>query len=122
MDHDDPLKVLEAARLFGELCVDIAQSLPRRAPARLRTQLAEAAQAVSDLLAEGLGRGTVAEKIHYSRMAKGSLEESQNDLVRCIRRRLIEKKSFYRPWNLSIAVDRMIVGLIAHFEQDLEGE
>ena len=116
-------KVVEAARQFGEQCVDIAQSLPRRAPTRRRSQLAEAGQAVSDILVEGLGRGSIAEKIHYARMANGSLEECQNYLRRCVNRQLIDKKRFYRAWNLSMVVSRMLAAFIEYldYQQD-EGE
>jgi four helix bundle protein len=118
MPSEDPLRVLEAARLYGEQCVRIAHDLPRHAPAGLRRQLAEAAQSVSDLLAEGLGRGTVADKIRYSVMSKGELEESQNQLRRCIRLRLIERKVFYKPWNLSVVINRMLEGLLAHLRAE----
>ena len=118
MAAEDPLRVLEAARLYGEQCAKIAHDLPPRAPAGLRGQLAKAAQSVSDLLAEGLGRGTVADKIRYSVMSKGELEESQNQLRRCMRLRLIEDKVFYNPWNLSVVINRMLERLLAHFRAD----
>ena len=114
MASEDPLRVLEAARLYGEYCVKIAHALPRRAPADLRSQLAKAAQSVSDLLAEGLGRGTVGDKIRYGQMSKGELEESQNQLRRCVRLGLIEDKVFYKPWNLSVVIVRMLDGLLAN--------
>ena len=114
MDSNDPLRVLDAARLYGEHCVKIAHDLPRRAPAGLRRQLTKAAQSVSDLLAEGFGRATVAEKIHYCLMSKGELEESQNQLRRCIRLGLIHEKTFYKSWNLAVVINRMEDGLIAH--------
>lgn len=122
MSETERLKVIEAARLFGEQCVDIAQRLPRRAPAGLRTQLAEAGQAVGDLLAEGFGRGTPAEKIHYSQLANGSLEESQNQLRRCLDRRLIDAKTFFKVWNLSVVISRMTSALIERFEHQLEAQ
>jgi four helix bundle protein len=118
MGSDDPLRVLEAARLYGEHCIKIAQDLPRHAPAGLRRQLAKAAQAVSDLLAEGLGRTTVAEKIRYCHMSKGELEESQNQLRRCVRLGLVPEKAFYKSWNLSVVVNRMEDGLIAHLREE----
>jgi len=117
MDSDDPLRLLDAARLYGEHCAKIAHDLPSRAPAGLRSQLAKAAQSVSDLLAEGFGRGTVAEKIRYCRMSKGELEESQNQLRRCIRLGLIHEKVFYKSWNLSVVINRMEDGLIAHLQE-----
>jgi len=121
MDEErERLKVIEAARLFGELCVDIAQRLPRHAPVSLRTQLARSSQSISDLIAEGFGRGTPAEIIHYNEMAGGSLAESQNQLRRCVNRRLIDKKTFFRPWNLSVAISRMLEGLTMYFEGKLD--
>ena len=118
MDSDDPLRVLAAARLYGEHCVRIAHELPRRAPPGLRGQLAKAAQSVSDLLAEGFGRGTVTEKIRYCLMSKGELEESQNQLRRCIRLRLIPEKEFYKSWNLAVVINRMEESLIARLRRD----
>ena len=118
MAGNDPLRLLQAAELYAELCLNLAQALPKHAPPRLRVQLAESAQAVSDLLAEGLGRGTPRERIHYSRMATGSLEESQVQLRRCINRRLTEKKLFFRAWNLSVTLGKMIDGFIATIPND----
>ena len=117
MDSGNPLRLLEAAQLYGEHCVKIAHELPRRAPAGLRRQLAKAAQSVSDLLAEGLGRGGVADKIRYCEMSKGELEESQNQLRRCMRLGLIDKKAFYKTWNLAVVVSRMEDGLIARLQE-----
>ena len=92
--------------------------MPRRAPAGLRRQLVKAAQSVSDLLAEGFGRGTVTEKIRYLRMSKGELEESQNQLRRCIRLGLIQEKAFYKSWNLAVVINRMEETLIAQLRGD----
>ena len=117
MDSGDPLRVLEAARLYAEHCVKLAHDLPRSAPAGLRGQLAKAAQSVSDLLAEGFGRGTVTEKIRYCFMSKGELEESRNQLRRCMKLGLIHEKEFYKSWNLAVVIDRMEDGLIAHLRE-----
>ena len=118
MASDDPLRLLDAARLYGEQCVKIAHDLPRRAPADLRRQLAKAAQSVSDLLAEGFGRRTVAEKIRYCLLSQGELEESQNQLRRCIRLGLIAEKAFYKSWNLAVVINRMEDGLLAHLRKE----
>ena len=108
MADRERLKVLDAARRYGDRCIDVAQSLPRSAPTGLRTQLIESAQAVSRILAEGFGRLTNSEKIHYSQMANGSLEESQDCLRRCVNRGLIDRKTFYELWHLSVAISRML--------------
>ena len=69
MAEGDRLRVMDAARRYEDECIVVALSLPRRAPSGLRGQFAEAAQAVSRILAEGFGSLTNAEKIHYSQMA-----------------------------------------------------
>jgi len=55
---------------------ELARHLPRRAGSKLRADLIETSRSISANIAEGFGRGPTAEKIHYSRMANGSLEES----------------------------------------------
>jgi len=116
MKEREPLRVIEAARLFGERVVDLVNHLSRKAPSGLRGQLVEAAQAVSGLLAKGFGRGTKPEKIHYSRMANSSLEESQNYLRQCVNTHLIDRRTFFRAWNLSVVTSHMILNLIAYLE------
>ncbi|HEY2375507.1 MAG TPA: four helix bundle protein [Gemmatimonadaceae bacterium] len=117
MDDRDPLRVVDAARQFGQMVIEMTQGFPRGSPSRLRAQLSEAAQSISALLAEGLGRGTAAEKIRYSRMANGSLEESQDFLRKCVNLHLIDRKTFFRLWNFSVAISRMILSLIDYFER-----
>ena len=116
MKDGDPLRVIDAARQFGQLVADATQRLPRRAPSGLRRQLNESAQAVSALLSEGFGRLTNGEKVHYSRMARGSVEESQDHLRKCINLKLIDRKTFYRLWNLSVVISRMLLSLIEYYE------
>ena len=118
MSGSDPLRVMEAAREYGLQVAELTSRLPRRAPSGLRSQLVEAAQAVGGILAEGFGRGSTAERIHYSQMANGSLEESQYYLRQLINLGLIERKDFYKLWNLSVAISRMLLSLIARLERD----
>lgn len=118
MSRNNPLRVMEAARDYGLQVMELTTRLPRRAPSGLRGQLADAARAVGGLLAEGFGRGSTSERIHYSQMANGSLEESQYYLRQLINLRLIERKVFYKLWNLSVTISRMLVSLIARLERD----
>jgi len=117
MGERERLKVLDAAQQFGVLVVELTKSFRRGAPSGLRSQLVAAAMAVSGLLAEGFGRKSVAEIIHYSHMANGSLEECQNYLRECVNLRLIDKKTFYRAWNLSVATSKMLIALIETYER-----
>lgn len=49
-----------------------------------------------------------------------STRESQNQLRRCLYRKLIERKTFYRSWNLSVAIDNMLSALIDFIERRRE--
>lgn len=117
MSGNDPLRVMEAAREYGLRVAELTSRLPRRAPSGLRAQLVEAAMAVGGILAEGFGRRTTAERIHYSQMANGSLEESQYYLRQLVNLDLIERKDFYKLWNLSVVISRMLVSLIASLQR-----
>ena len=94
----------------------IAKDLPRSSPADLRRQLAKAALSVPSNIAEGAGRGTPADRLHYFHMARGSLEEVQNDLRICVNTSLIDRTTFFSVWNRSVVVSRMLAKLIARLE------
>ena len=110
------LKVWEAARALAERVGIITKDLPRSSPAGLRRQLAEAALSVPSNIAEGAGRGTPADTLHYFHMARASLEEVQNDLRICVNSSLIDRATFFSVWNRSVVVSRMLAKLIARLE------
>jgi four helix bundle protein len=117
MGKADGVRAGEAARELAEMILEIARKLPPRAPAALRSQMTAAALSVSANLAEGFARGTPREKIQFSRIASGSLAETQSYLKVCINERFMDEKTFYRPWNRSVVVARMIARLIAKLER-----
>ena len=121
MKEHETLKVLEAARQYALHVMELAQRLPKHAPAELRAQLVESARSVGANIAEGFGRGTMTEKIHYSRIANGSLEESQEHLRECVNTHLIDPAEFRKPWNLSVVTARMLTSLIERLERRKTG-
>jgi four helix bundle protein len=118
MDRRERLKVLQAARQFSERVQEMIRHLPRRAAPGLRLQFAEAARSIGANIAEGFGRGTKPEELHFLRMANGSLEESQGYLKECINGCLIRRDAFFREWNLSIAISKMLARLIEQREAE----
>ena len=116
MNDNDGFRLLQAAAEFRDRVIELVMGLPRRAPAGLRTQLAKAARSVSSNIAEGFGRGTPGEILHFLRMANGSLEEAQEELRECINAKLIERKIFYREWNRSVVIGKMLDRHIAKHE------
>ena len=120
MRKHKPLRVLQAARQYSDLIIELSARLPARGPAGLRAQLVDAARSVSASISEGFGRGSDTEKIHYTVMANGSLEETQDYLRKYVNARLIERKTFYRLWNLSVVISRMIASMLEELRKRKE--
>lgn len=116
MGEGDRLKVLQAAREFSDRIQRLMRRLPRGASLGLRVQFAEAARSVAANIAEGFGRGTKPEELHFLRMANASLEESQGYLKECINGGLMPQREFFRDWNLSIAISKMLKRLMEQRE------
>ena len=117
MSRSEGLRVWDAAREFAEEVSVAAKDLPRHAPAGLRAQFASSAHSISSNIAEGVGRGSPGEKLQFARVARGSVEESQNYLRICGNLGLIERATFFRLWNRAVVIARMLSVLIARLER-----
>ena len=117
MSRSEGLRVWHAAMELAQMIADVARRLPRGAPTKLRGQLESASNAIPALIAEGIGRGTPKEKVHYFRTSRGSVEETQTHLRRCLDLQLIDQRTFYRPWHRAVVVLRMLTQLIARIER-----
>ena len=111
MGKTNGLRALEVAQLILDELLDAAEEFPPGDPAGLRNQLGRAAQSVVSNIAEGFGRDTPKEKENRLRIARGELEETQANLKAAARRRYLAQKRFYRIWNLTVVLHRMIVKL-----------
>lgn len=113
MGKSNGLRALDAAQLLATEAIAATSDFPSPEPAGLRRQLSEAANSIPANIAEGLGRGTSAERLNRLRLARGSLEEAQSHLKVSWRAGYLKTATFYRLWNLSVVLGRMIAGLIA---------
>lgn len=103
-DQEIGWKVDEDAAIFGKLkiyedaCVladeiwDIVAEWPGFAKETVGKQWVRSADSVGANLCEGSGRGTTPELIRFSRIARGSLCETQHWARRAVKRRLIDPK------------------------------
>ena len=118
MGKGNGLRLLDAARELAEDILTVIDDFPAHDPAGLRSQLGSAARSVSGNIAEGCGRGSVKERLQFFRVARGSLEETQNDLKICSKRGWLEKRAFLRLWNRAVVVGRMLAALMARLERE----
>ena len=111
MGRADGLRVYHAALELQGQVNKMTREL-RRVPSDFKSQLQDAARSVPACIAEGFGRGTPKEELHYLRMARGSLDEVRHDLRTCVSERYITEKRFYPLWNLAKVIRRMITNLM----------
>jgi four helix bundle protein len=71
-------------------------------------QLARSSGAISDLIAEGHGRGPGADRRRLYRIARGETEESANQLKKLLRRDLIAERDFYPLFNRARTIVKML--------------
>ena len=112
MGKSNGLRALELAQILVKEIWEAIERFPKREPLGLRAQLGEAANSIHSNIAEGYGRGTTAERRNRLRLARGSLEETQSDLKVALDCGYITRKRFYRIWNLTVVLDRMIAKLM----------
>ena len=112
MGKSNGLHALELAQLLVKEVHGAIEDFPRRDPLGLRLQLGEAVNSVPSNIAEGYGRGTTAERRNRLRLARGSLEETQSHLKVALDCGYLTREKFYRLWNLTVVLDRMIAKLM----------
>lgn len=91
------LHVWQRAMELSRACFDLIERSPRRATRGIAGQLLRAADSISDLIAEGHGRPSRRDYLHYVGMALGSVREVDSQLEK-----LRSSRGLYGP-RLSLA-------------------
>jgi four helix bundle protein len=100
------LRVYRAAETFA---VDVRCLLTRtRASTHDVAQLARSSGAISDLIAEGHGRGPGADRRRVYRIARGEAQESLNQLKKLVNCNQIARPAFYPLFNRGRAIVKML--------------
>lgn len=91
---------------------EVTNNFPSKEVYVLTAQMLRAVISVTSNIAGGFGRAGLKEKIQFYSMAKASLTELQNQLIICKDLGYLSKKRFDEIWNQSVAVHKLINGLI----------
>lgn len=75
------LEVWKKMRLLKNKIATIANTFPSQEKFRLTDQILRSSRSVNSAIAEGHGRYTFPDRIHYTIMARGSLSETYNHLI-----------------------------------------
>jgi four helix bundle protein len=90
----ETLKVYQAARAFRKRINKLAAILPEEERYRLKQQMKRAGLSVTNCIAEGYGRYTYKDRIHFCRESRGSLLELVDDMTEC------EDEGYAKPEHL----------------------
>lgn len=77
----EDMAVWQCARELGLMIYKITQKFPKEESFGLTSQLRRAVISISSNIAEGFSRNTVADRVHFYTMAKGSLTEIQSQMI-----------------------------------------
>jgi four helix bundle protein len=100
----------QKAMLLVELVIPIARSIGTR-PAGLAAQMEKAAMSVPMNIAEGYGRSSRAEYLHFLAIAAGSLRELETQLFIAQRSSLANHEKVTRALELADETGRVLHGL-----------
>lgn len=88
------------------------RDFPTKEMYSLTDQIRRAVVSVTSNVAEGFGRKTKQDKVHFYYMALGSLAETQNQLIIACDLEYLPKAQFEETFQLTESVFRLIYGLI----------
>ena len=96
---------------LSKACQEIVRIAPRRATGSIANQLTRAADSVSALIAEGHGRPTRQDYLHFVGMARGSVREVESHLLTLERTRGLHGPTLNLALSLCDECGRMLTVL-----------
>ena len=100
------LRVYDAALSFSAAISRFLRNNPL--PANDADQLRMSAKSIGDNIAEGHGYGVGKNRLRVYRLARGSAEESLNQLRNLLDDQLLPRKEFYALFNLGRTIVKML--------------
>ncbi len=111
IEHFTDLDAWREAHKLVLLVYRLTENFPDKERFGLTNQLRRAAISVTSNIAEGFGRGTKNDKVHFYTMAKGSLFETQNQVYIGKDLKYLNQNQFVEFEQQSDIVSRLITGL-----------
>ena len=122
-DHDfsfEKLSVYQRIRLFVKDVYLVQQSFPKEEKFALCDQIRRAAISITSNLAEGSGRDSYKEKIHFINIAYGSLMEVYSQLQLSVDLGYLDKEKYLLLRQDIISISKMLSGLRSSFQKKTE--
>lgn len=111
------LKVWQKAMDYVVLCYRLSNKFPKSEQYGLTAQLREAVVSIPSNIAEGHGRLTRKQYVHFLGISQGSLKESETQLILAYRLEYLEEKETEAALFVADEIGRMLGRLIHSLEQ-----
>jgi four helix bundle protein len=122
MSNYKKLLVWQETLVLIDEVYDVAMGLPDYETFALSNQLRRAVVSIASNIAEGAGRGTLKDYIHFLYNAKGSAYEVETQLIICARRRFITAETANHIIFYVKKVIWLLKKLIASLEDKMAGK
>ena len=113
------LEVWKKARIFKNEIFELTKSFPAEEKFRLTDQVIRSSRGINSVIAEGHGRFTYKDQLHFCVIARGSLSESYNHLIDAFDAKYItiEQLKYYK---LKIdEIEKLLNGYISYLRKNL---
>lgn len=111
---------LEAWKVSIDIAKEIyiaVKHLPSEERYGISDQMRRAAVSIASNIAEGQGRNSIKEFIHFLSIARGSVAELETQLILCIELGMLHKEMVYHIFDVLDKEGRMITSLISSLEK-----
>lgn len=113
------LEVWKKVRIFKNQIKELADSLPVHEKFRLTDQLIRSSRGITATIAEGHGRYTFKDQLHFCIMARGSLSESLNHLIDAFDCKFINEEKLVYFKTMINEIERLLNGYITYLRKNL---
>ena len=114
------LDVWKKARILKNELKDLAINFPSEEKYRLTDQIIRSSRSITSNIAEGHGRFTYRDQLHFCVQARGSLAETHNHLIDAVDCKYISQEQFDRYKLMIDEVGRLLNGYITFLRKNLQ--
>ena len=118
----EELELWKKSRLYKNKVRKITKPFPQEEKFRLTDQLIRSSRSINSLIAEGHGRFTYPDQIHYCVQARGSLTETVNHLIDATDEEYITTGQLIELKTDAKEIERLINGYLIYLRKKRDDE
>jgi four helix bundle protein len=113
------LEVWKKARIFKNEIKELTKSFPAEKKFRLTDQIIRSSRGINATIAEGHGRYTFKDQLHFCVIARGSLSETYNHLIDALDCNYINQEQLDLFKKSIDEIERLLNGYISYLRKNL---